>query len=260
MLHSPSKTIIFLVVVIGLIFTDFLFFSSFIGGRIYAVAERPLNFVTQKVVRAAGFTKVFVNTSRVERENEALRREGQKLIAGVVKLKELENENAILRVRLNIPPPEHRQLVFATVFSFRGVGQLDGFMIDKGRADGVEEGMAVVSAENILAGVITKIYERSSVVLLPQSSNLSINVAVQGRRVLARSRGDGTNAVLDFVTSQDEVQREDIIVTAGFDKIPFAIPVFRVYESSQSGGELFKQVKVAPLINVFDISRVFVVR
>lgn len=260
MLKFRQKTIIFLVVVIGLVLADFLFFNSFIGGRVYDGARRPLNFVMQKSVSIAGFTRVFVNTARIERENESLRQENQKLIADVSNLKGLEKENAILRTRLGISAPEHRQLVFATVFSFRGAIQLGGFMIDKGGADGIEEGMAVISSENILAGVVSKIYEHSAVVLLPQSSNLSINVAVQGRKVLARSRGDGTNAILDFVTSQDEVQKDDIIVTAGFDKIPAAIPVFKVYESNQNGGELFKQVKVSPIISLLDISRVFVVR
>src|SRR3989338_6372740 len=259
-LKFQKKAVIFLAVIVGLALADFLLLHGFVVGRIYRVALRPLSFVTQKTLGAASFTKVFTNASKIGQENKVLREENHKLLAEISNLKEIENENRALRTRLNILPPTGRQFIFAVIFNIRGNEQASGFMIDKGQREGIEEGMAVVSPENILAGVISKVYDQSALVLMPQSKGLAINVSIQGRKVLARSHGNGGDASLEFVTSQDELQKDDVVMTAGFDRIPAAIPVFRVTEVGENGSGLFKQVKVVQIFNILDSNRVFVVK
>lgn len=249
------------VIIVAVLLMGNIFIANRVFDNSYFGLFRPvLFFLHQKSVTAANYGRNILNTSNLASELAVLKQRNDQLLSSVSRLNDLEEENKILRTRLNLNPNTQQELIFATVFNLRGEETLTSFMINKGSNDGIKNGLAVVTAEGILAGIISKTYEHTALVLMPQNKNLTLNVKISGTSILAKARGNGHGAILEYVTSQEETKTDDIVVTSSLDNIPEAIPVFKVLDSRSVEGELFKSVAVASIFNILETSKVFVIK
>lgn len=116
-------------------------------------------------------------------------------------------------------------------------------MVDKGRRDGVESGMAVISIDGYMAGYVESVSERNAICIsaLNRSFRASGSIARTGDFGSISWQGrDARNLLLSEVPKYADIARGDTIVTTGYSfYFPEGIKIgtvddFRVVESTAS--------------------------
>ncbi|NQV61135.1 MAG: rod shape-determining protein MreC [Alphaproteobacteria bacterium] len=179
----------------------------------------------------------FWNTGR---DNQALREQVARLSKWQIIARNLEQENASLRVLLN---PAHDP---APIFiSARVIGDTSGLfvqsaLLNAGRRDGVERGQAVTTGQG-LAGRVVEAGQRSARLLLLTDLNSRVPVRMEHSRHRAILAGDNSaRPQLTFLPANAKVNPGDRVVTSGHAGIfPPGLPVGIV--SSNTDGEVHIQ-------------------
>ncbi|MEO1090832.1 MAG: rod shape-determining protein MreC [Pseudomonadota bacterium] len=182
-------------------------------------------------------------------ENRRLRDELSELLAWQAEATRLQVENAALRDVLRahrarpVPLTRTAQVIADSRSPF-----VHTRLLDAGRSDGVEEGMAAVGTGGF-AGRLVDVGERSARLLLVTDFNSRVPVIVLPSRDPAILAGDnGTLPKLDFLPLTPSVEVGDRVVTSGTGGvIPAGLPVGRVVEVDVGG------VRVEPSLDWHDL-------
>ncbi|MDD5438414.1 MAG: rod shape-determining protein MreC [Patescibacteria group bacterium] len=178
-------------------------------------------------------------------------------LAGVsvdyVRLKALEEENEVLRKTLGYLQKQGYDAVMGRVISRSGVPDRAIVMIDRGTADGLENGMAVIVSDGIFVGKITSIQERTATVTLLSDKQSRVAISKAGQRKLiglVEGRGNWT-AEATLIPQQETLGPNDMLVTSGTEgKIPPNLVVGLVNKVAGQPTDPFKNAAVelmAPL-------------
>ena len=197
--------------------------------------------------------------SECKEKNDDLNHVLASISVDYVKLKALEEENAVLRKTLGYLQENEYDYVVAHVISRSVVANRAVIMIDRGAKHGLEIGMAVVVEDGIYLGKITRIQEHTAVVTLTADleSKVAISKAGENNLIgLVEGQGNGT-AIATLIPQQEVIQVNDILVTSGTeDKIPADLIVGIV---NRVIGEPTDPFKNAALQSVLDPDSVDVV-
>ena len=133
-------------------------------------------------------------------------------------------------------------------------------LLDKGSADGVGKGMAVITPLGVV-GQVVAVTPRTAKVLLLTDPNSGIDVLVQ--RTRARGIVSGTldnGTVLKYVKRSEDVQEGDRLITAGTDGVfPKGMLVGIVIRASQPQIGLFQSIELLPAVQPARVEEVLVV-
>lgn len=193
----------------------------------------------------------FLFTSRQSLEEEldlmqarllVLERKSQKLAsvtAELNRLRELLNASRLLEEGVVVteligasPDPDHQYIT-----------------IDKGLADGVYAGQAVLDAEGLMGQVI-EVNEFTSRVLLISDNRHAVPVKVNRNGVRAIAYGVGSVNYLELgnVPDTTDIEVGDLLVSSGLGgRFPKGYPVARVSNIEHDPGQPFARVKAIPL-------------
>lgn len=198
---------------------------------------------------------------RLIEENERLREE-----LGV-----LSSENALLRgelekLRMEIEASQVEKEVGFEVIPAQVIGRdpydwLGKAVIDRGKGDGIEEGMIVVTYQGMI-GKIEVVYDSYSVVRLLLSPFLAVGVLVQRTKDLGVAVGDGNGlCVVKYIYRASHLQKGDVVVTSGLGPgTPRGIVVGRILEVKEEEGGLFKEAILQPSCDFSILERVLVIK
>ncbi len=183
-------------------------------------------------------------------ENDTLRASADKYIAAEARIQSLEAENEILRKSMSLSSRLKREFIPAGIYQISLTP--DGYhaLINKGEADGLAVGQAVISEEGLLVGKIAAVSSSSSRVMLVSDPGFSATIKVlngQARGILRGALNEGLT--LDLITQSDEIKEEDVLVTTGDDLIPPGLAAGVVRNVENNDTQLFKKVKVNPAID-----------
>ena len=139
-------------------------------------------------------------------------------------------------------------------------------LIDKGRIDGIKEGMGVISTNSIV-GVIVKVSDHYSSIMPVLHSNFRLGVKPKDLNEYGIAYWDGkdfkTGSVRDF-PSHAKLRKDDIIVTSGRSKMfPPGIPigVVKSVNNNEGSGVLNVEIKFIDdyrsLTNVYVVDHIF---
>jgi len=232
-----------------------------VGNTLVLEITAPIASATNVV--ADGLTSIWtrylflVSTAR---ENESLSRRVSELESRLGMLSEFEAENDRLRQALSFSSEQQLRGVVASVIGADASGWIRGLMIDRGAADGVRPGMAVVHPRGVV-GQITSVGSNSARVLLVNDHSSGVDVLVQGSRVRGVVEGAGETACeLKFVTKEYPIKVGDVVVTSGMDQVfPKGLVVGTVSHVSAQTSTLFQTVEIRPAVNFSRIEEVLVV-
>jgi rod shape-determining protein MreC len=189
-------------------------------------------------------------------ENRRLRAEVQHLLSWQAEATRLQVENAALRDVLHA----QRQRPVPIASTARVVADsrspfVHTRLLDAGRGDGVQEGMAALGGTG-LAGRVVDVGTNSSRLLMITDFNSKIPVLVLPSRDAAILVGDnGPMPRLDFLPLNPRVQVGDRVVTSGAGGIlPVGLPVGRVAAVGDDG------IRVAPALDWRDLEHVRLVQ
>ena len=136
-------------------------------------------------------------------------------------------------------------------------------MIDKGKAHGVERGMAILF-ENVLVGKVVRVNKYTSLILLPRNPDSKLLVITrdvgEGKGVKARGLlvGERLDLVLEKVLTGEALDKGDLVLTAGDEDLPPELLIGEVAEVVKIEGEVYQKAKVEPWVEVGDLETVFV--
>jgi len=211
---------------------------------------RPVGDVASNISQIGGLS----------RENAALKKQLTELQGAQRRLPEVVRENERLKALTQQQSWEQGPKVGAQVI---GVGPSNHewtVFLDKGSAQGLKEGMAVVSSEG-LAGRLVLVGDSYSKVLLvidPQHS-VGARLTSSGETgvVSGRSQQDLKFELIDPATS---ITKGETVVTSGYDRgiYPAGIPIGRVSSFSTAPDQLTKSADVSPFVKFSRLDTVWV--
>jgi len=195
-------------------------------------------------------------------ENEKLRKRIQQLEAEKNQLLEADATNRRLRELLEFRSSHlPAGTVTASIIANSGSSWFKSCLLDKGSADGVRKGMAVVTPLGAV-GQVVAVTARTAKVLLIADPNNGVDVLVQRTRtrgIVSGSLDDGP--ILKYVKRSEEIQEGDRLVTSGLDGVfPKGIVVGTVTKVRKQTLGLFQHIEVVLAVNTTRTEEVLIVK
>jgi len=222
------------------------------------VITSPIQYGVYKTSLGLSHQFEFLTFSRrIYQENVALKKQ----------LAQVLSENANLQTKIRQQEAELQQKSSTPDQSFNllsakiiGVGRY--LTLDKGQADNLKVGQAVIFKDNLI-GVIKAVSSKTAQVLLPTDPDSRIAVFTQNEVGRARGILEGqfsSEQLMNKILHQEPIQQENIIYSEGTEgTIPRGLVIGRVLEVLEQQNQLFKQAKVIGIISPFDLDLVFVI-
>jgi len=195
-----------------------------------------------------------------DEENRRLKLELDNLLMERHKYNEAILENARLRELLALKEKEKKYVTAARVIS-RGSDQwTNTLVINKGRHDGIEKDMAVITSRGLVGKVLSVLNSYSHVLLL-NDVNFSAAIRLQESRTEGIISGTGSKTcMLKYVSHEYEVKENEMALTSGLDSLfPSGIPVGAVTGISKKGAGLFQNIVVTPFQDSTKLEEVVIV-
>lgn len=174
---------------------------------------------------------------------------------------EVAVENERLRGLLDLRQQVSGDLVTARVIGRDATGRSHTLLVDRGEADGLFAGAAVLAPDGIV-GQIFQVSAHAARVLLISDHNSGVDALGQRSRVRGIAEGTVDGDVnLKFIKRTDDVQAGDKIVTSGLDGIfPKGFLVGTVTNIDKRGQSIFQTIEVTPMVAFDRLEEVMVTR
>jgi rod shape-determining protein MreC len=245
-----------------------LFLTSGRKGRAPVFADRAVVASTTFIARgitwgvdgASGVWSSYVWLQGAKQENKRLKEENTRLQAELVTLEEVRLENERLRKLLNYAEATGGQPVAAKVIGVNPDPNNLSLRIDRGEADGLTNGMPVVTPDGVVGHVI-RVVPHAADVLLLHDPHSKIGVIVQRTRVRAIAGVDGTDRALklEFALRSESVDEGDLVVTSGTDGVfPPGLVVGRLTKVDRQGKGTFQSAEILPAVDATRLEEVLV--
>lgn len=198
----------------------------------------------------------------VESERNQLLNRVKELEAHNSRLMEFDSENQRLRKILNFTERSGFSGVVASVVGRDPSNWVKTVTIDRGSADGLRRGLAVVDGTAIV-GQTTTVNRHSSRVLLLTDNSSAIDSVVQTSRAVGTSEGGlGRSSLrLRYVLKLKEFQVKvgDRVIASGLDGVfPKGALIGVVGKVNPQATGWFQEVEVEPSVDVFRLENVLV--
>jgi rod shape-determining protein MreC len=193
-------------------------------------------------------TGSFADRNRLRSENLELNARLRLANLQLQRFAALEDENRRLRdMRENSASVAERVLV-ASILNV----DLDPFrhrvLVDRGGADGVFKGQAVLDAEGIF-GQVSQVHARTAEVILISDAEHAIPVQSNrsGLRSIAVGTGDSDRLSLPFVTVESDLKAGDLLISTGMGGVfPSGYPIAEVTRVERDPAATFAVVDARP--------------
>jgi rod shape-determining protein MreC len=230
-------------------------------GRLFLEVMAPLQQVTMAVSRTLGHgVESLFAMLRARSDIEALR-DRVRALQQTARLTEVELENERLRALLDFRETLAGDLLAARVIAHDATALSRTLTIDRGSADGVVKGAAVLAPAGIVGHVFLASFNAARVLLITDH-NSGVDAVVQ--RTRARGIVEGTvdgHCGLKFVKRTEELLVGDLVVTSGLDGIfPRSTPIGRIVSVDKRGQGLFQYAIVEPAVDFDRLEEVLVAR
>lgn len=134
--------------------------------------------------------------------------------------------------------------------------------IDRGTADGVRRDSAVVSPDGVVGRVVGDPGPRAAKVQLLVDRTAAAGVLIERTRAAGVVRGDTDQALLrmEYVSTRDDVEPGDLVVTSGIDGIyPKGFPIGEVEDVRREPDGRNRTIYVRPKVDFNDLEDVLVI-
>lgn len=222
---------------------------------------RPLQIGAQtSISKVREFEQRYVTLKGLAAQNEALKRRIVELESERNRLLEADATNRRLRELLDFRQQLSSRSVTAAVVGNSASPWFHSIILDKGTADGVLKGMAVVSHLGVV-GQVVSVTSRSAKVLLVTDPYSGVDVVVQRTRARGIVSGSLDNGpMMKYVKRSEDVQEGDHLISSGLDGIfPKGLLVGTVTKVQKKSFGLFQYVGVALAVDPERIEEVLVV-
>ena len=235
--------------------------SSFGLGRVGLSFVAPFQeLITRSVRFTRGIWQHYFFLVSVAHENETLNKSLNELIEKNNQLNEIELANTRLRELLNFKKTLTHQVVAAEVIGKDPSGWFKTVIIDKGRSDGLQKGLAVVLPTGI-AGQVIEVSGHYAKVMLIIDRNSAVDALVQRSRARGIIKGASEDQCrFEYVLRKNDVQIGDTVIASGLDGVyPKGLRIGRVSDLSERSSDIFYEITVTPFVDYEKLEEVLVI-
>ncbi|HTM09919.1 MAG TPA: rod shape-determining protein MreC [Verrucomicrobiae bacterium] len=235
--------------------------SDPIGPLLIAVM-RPLQSGIQASV--IGIREFFMNYAAlrgVATENDRLKTRVRELEGEKSRLLEEEATNKRLRELMEFRSEWAPKSMTASVIANSASAYFHSLIIDKGKNDGVERGMAVISALGVVGQVVAVTSRNAKVLLVtdPHSGVDAMDQRSRGRGIVSGSLENGP--VMKYVKRSEDLKEGDRLVTSGLDGVfPKGLMIGTISKVNKKSVGLFQYIEVSLAVDPERVEEVLVVR
>ena len=206
------------------------------------------------------FFSSFVLAQQLLRENRTLHSELTQNESQLARLGEVQQQNASLRQQLKLLPSLNYHVVAALVVGHDPTTLTEDIVIDKGSADGIQKGDAVLS-DGALVGQCQSVAAHQTKVLLITDPHSAINSIVQSSRAEGISSGTlGYGLEITQIPQNETVAAGDTIITSGLGSVmPQGLLIGSVSGISSAQNDIFQTARIISPINFTSLDTVYVV-
>lgn len=197
----------------------------------------------------------------LKNQNESLSEENLLLKSKIAKLKDIENENIVLRKEINLAPRDQYILKAARIIGKDLSSQEEVFLIDKGKEDGIVVDMAVIVGEGVLVGKVTQSMSKNAWFKTIKSNDFKINAEVVSSNLSGIALGQfGTSIALDLVQQGVEIKKGDEVITSGAGgNFPRGLLIGYVNDIFSNKEDLFQKASLSSPVNELNLRIIWLV-
>jgi len=196
---------------------------------------------------------------RLQEENQQLRLENESLKAQVAELRQDTSRLRELESALGVVQSgADQRLVAANVLARDASVLTHTVVIDRGAADGIREGMVVLSPSGSLVGKVTRALAQQSFVRLIDDSRSVVAVRIQETGIDGSLHAEA-NRQLKVDLARGEVAAGNTVITSGLGgEYPPGLPVGKVVDVSGTPQDMFRTVRVEPFAQLAAVQTLLV--
>ncbi len=209
-----------------------------------------------------GFYERWLKKRDLLQENEDLKKEINRLAVDGSKLKSLQEENDLLKKELNFVEESKMKFVSAKIVTGISDPLTRSVIINRGRKDGLDSGLAVVADKGVLVGKVLEVYDDFSKVVLLNDNSSKVAATVQNLdHTVGLVEGQyGLSFSMTNIPQNQEIREGDTVVTSGLEgKIPKNLLIAEVESVTEVESEIFKTAILRPIISLGNLSYVEVI-
>lgn len=220
--------------------------------------------------RVSGFFRLIGEAQKSAEETQQLRAENQKLIARIVQLQALGEENRILREAMGLGIEKELKVLFAQIVG-KDISS-DSILLDKGSKDGVAVGSPVLTEEKVVCGKISEVYNDFSKAELISDKNVSFDVKIlpsdvfdaqqtsTGVSALIKGQG-GTMLLIELIPKEAVIRKDDVVVTSALGRVfPANLLVGKIKKVINPDVEPFQQAEVKMGCDIKKTEQLFITK
>jgi len=232
------------------------------GRGVFLRLTQPFqHFFYEVFLKAHYWSDYGYSLNRLNVENTKLKEENKQLLAELVRLKEVVQENHFLRQQLGLEQKEFRKLILARVIGGHISSLERHFLINKGEKEGVVDRAAVITAGNILIGQVIETMEHTALVQLITDPNSRVNGLIQESRLKGIVREEDGDLVIDLLPQGGEIREGQEVVTSGSAGLfPAGLFIGQIKEVVSLDVQIVQKAKLKPAPDFDKIERVFVLK
>jgi rod shape-determining protein MreC len=224
----------------------------------------PFVAVVSGATSAVGDTiSEVLEAGRLRHENQVLSQQNARLIRELITYKSEAHDNTLYRAMLRFAGQNsHMDLMPAQVIGGDTLGLGGYIIVNRGRSDGLRDGMTVLDQNGYFVGSISDLESNNAKVLLMESPSSSIDALDLSTRAhgIVNGRYAGIPQ-LKYVRTGDVLHVNDLIVTSGqmnlFPRNLLLGQVTRVYHRKVA---VFQTADVRPAADIQHLEMVQIVR
>ncbi|MCD6402563.1 rod shape-determining protein MreC [bacterium] len=227
---------------------------------IYSISFPVQDCFWQIGEKVSDFFTAFLRADFLQKENEELSLKLKELISENIKLKYLAKENETLRKALKIDLQKEFNLELVEIIG-KDISE-DFILINKGKKDGISEGLAVITAQKVLVGRISNVYENFSKVVLISNKESSFDAEILEKNITGVVRGRGNFQLsLDYLPKEKEITPGELVITTSLSKIyPKGLLVGEIKSVKKEDIEPFQKAEVSPAFEMGKEKYLFIIQ
>ncbi|HKW17745.1 MAG TPA: rod shape-determining protein MreC [Terriglobales bacterium] len=194
----------------------------------------------------------------VRQENRQLKDQIEQLQLEQVRLQQDANQAHRLQALLGFKEQFIAKTLAAQVIGSSGSELSRTVYLDKGSRDGIQQDMAVISADGVVGRVIS-VFKNTSQVLLVNDQTSGVGAILEQSRVLGVMQGKPSGGlVIDKIMADEDIKAGDKVLTSGGDLIfPKGLLIGTVAKVER--GSEFLQISVKPAARLDRLEEVLVI-
>jgi rod shape-determining protein MreC len=227
---------------------------------IVEIVAPPQKVIQQTIHITKGVWLKYFGLINVRDENRQLKKETDALRMENNQYRELLTTNKRLQNLFQFKETINYPVLAVQVIGSDPTGWFKSVIIDQGAKSGLKVNMAVVNASGVV-GRLVSVSPKYAKVLLIIDQNSAVDCIIQRSREKSILKGFTSKICkLDYVVKTSDVVVGDKVITSGMGRVfPKSLPVGEVIGVSSRPGELFKDIKVRPMVDFSKLEELLVI-